>query len=143
MKRDPATLEGKHESMLRRPQTPDRDAETLAYLSVVLTGFSLLMNFVLQKLGLVLAERELAKLKETTLLKQVILKPMNTSHMLALLDITWALHPSWLLHTSWTLFDNWGVELFGLILLSAGILRGQITLLQSEDSNPIQFMSQK
>ncbi len=49
----------------------NRDAETLAYLSAVLTGFSLLMNFVLQKLGLVLGERELAKLKETTLLKQV------------------------------------------------------------------------
>lgn len=48
-----------------------RDSEALAYLSAILTGFSLLMNFVLQKLGLVLNERELAKLKETTLLKQV------------------------------------------------------------------------
>ena len=49
----------------------DRDAEALAYLSAILTGFSLLMNFVLQKLGIVLSEKELAKLKETTLLKQV------------------------------------------------------------------------
>ena len=47
-----------------------RDAEALAYLSAVLTGFCLLMNFVLQKLGIVLSERELAKLKESTLLKQ-------------------------------------------------------------------------
>ena len=49
----------------------DRDAEALAYLSAVLTAFTLLMNFVLQKLGIVLSEKELAKLKEKTLLKQV------------------------------------------------------------------------
>ena len=30
------------------------------------------MNFVLQKLGMVLSDKELAKLKEATLLKQVI-----------------------------------------------------------------------
>ena len=48
-----------------------RDAEALAYLSAVLTAFSLLMNFVLQKLGIVLSDKELAKLKEATLLKQV------------------------------------------------------------------------
>ena len=37
----------------------------------MLTAFSLLMNFVLQKLGIVLSDKELAKLKEATLLKQV------------------------------------------------------------------------
>ncbi len=44
----------------------------MAYLSAVLTGFSLLMNFVLQKLGIILSDKELAKLKEATLLKQVL-----------------------------------------------------------------------
>jgi len=62
---------GSSTSSLELDNLHRRDAETLAYLSAVLTGFSLLMNFVLQKLGLVLGERELAKLKETTLLKQV------------------------------------------------------------------------
>lgn len=50
-----------------------RDAETLAALSAVMTVYCLLMNFVLQKLGNVMSERELAKLKEATLLKQVSL----------------------------------------------------------------------
>lgn len=47
-----------------------RDAEALAALSAVLTIYCLLMNFVLQKLGTTMSERELAKLKEATLLKQ-------------------------------------------------------------------------
>lgn len=55
-----------------------RDSQSLAYFSIILTTFCLVMNFVIRKLGLVLGKLELAQLKEATLLKQVCSFPLSS-----------------------------------------------------------------
>ena len=80
-----------------------RQDELAALLSAVLTGTTLLMLFVLRKLGGVLAERENMKLNQGALLKQVCDDGSNarTAAPLSLIVILQAVVIVWMLTALW------------------------------------------